>query len=125
MAARIDIKPEPAYSNEFPTLELDELDMGPARMAVPVAAIEHRELPALLAKYLPSVVHACARGDQHEFIDTVTGAAVVYRVSLDARNQVRATIAEAGPRGLWDRLVVVCGEWERAGRPSPGELGWG
>lgn len=114
-----------APSNEFPTLDLDELDETPLRPAVLVAALERHELPGILAAALPAVVHARHRHDaplvdEHHFIDTDTGAAVRYVLHVDDRNEIRAAIGECGPAGLWDRLVVACADWERAGRPDPG-----
>lgn len=109
--------------NEFPTLDLDELEATPLRPAVYVSTVERGELPAILAAGLPGVVHARPeRGvtrDVHEFVDTTTGAAVRYVLTLDARGQIHAALAESGPAVLFDRIVALCGAWEHAGRPDP------
>ena len=117
----------PAEPIEFPTLDLDQLDDAPLRPAVTLRAIECRELPDVLAAALPGVVHARRHlGDQadltdeHQFIDTATGAAVRAVLRYDRhRHRTVTTIAESGPIGLWDRLVVACGEFEQAGRRIP------
>lgn len=111
-------------ANDFPTLDLDELEQAPLRPAVLISSLESQELPGILAAALPAVVHAHHRDeraliDEHQFIDTVSGAAVRYVVSLDERNQLHAQVGESGPAGLWDRLVLTCADWEHAGRPEP------
>lgn len=116
--------PVAAAPNEFPTLDLDELDHTPLRSAVLVAAPERPELPGILAAALPAVVHARHRDesmliDEHEFIDTDTGEGVRYVVSLDGCNQTQVQISESGPAGLWDRLVLTCADWEHSDRPDP------
>lgn len=109
--------------NEFPTLDLSELEDAPLRPAVYVSTVERGELPAILAAGLPGVVHARpergATRDVHEFVDTTTGAAVRYVLTRDEQGQIHATLAESGPAALFDRIVALCGEWERAGRPNP------
>lgn len=109
-------------ATEFPTLDLEETELKPLRPAIYVSTIERTELTAILATWLPGVVHARRhRGDLcdvHEFIDTDTGAAVRYVLTLGERGTVTAAVAESGPAGLFDRIVVACSEWEQSGRPQ-------
>lgn len=105
---------------EFPTLDLDELEEAPLRRAVQLGAVERPEFPGILAAQLPGIVHARReRGEDrnvHEFIDTTTGSAVHYVLSTTPCGHVKASVAESGAAGLFDRIVAVCTEWERAGR---------
>lgn len=117
----------PAPRTEFPTLDLAELDQTPLRSAVYLSTFEHREFPATLAVALPTVVHASRRvaelHDEHEFIDARDGAAVRLVLIYDSHaRQVVAHIAEAGPVGLWDRIVAAATQWTQNGRPPAS--GW-
>ncbi|NKQ59039.1 hypothetical protein HFP15_39975 [Amycolatopsis sp. K13G38] len=118
----------PAPGTEFPTLDLAELDEVPLRPAVYLSTFEHREFPAALAVALPTVVHAQPRQigelhDEHEFIDARNGAAVRLVLTYDCHaRQVVARIAEAGPVGLWDRIVTAATQWTQDGRPPAS--GW-
>ncbi|RBM18127.1 hypothetical protein DI005_20250 [Prauserella sp. PE36] len=108
---------------EFPTLDLAELDQAPLRPAIYLRTVEHHGFPRALACMLPSVVHAVrhvAGGhDEHEFIDTRDGAAVRLVLRMDVHtHEVRAQVAESGPFGLWDRIVVAASTWDREGRPQ-------
>ncbi len=118
----------PAPRTEFPTLDLAELDQVPLRPAVYLSTFEHREFPAALAVALPTVMHAAPRRvgalhDEHEFIDARDGAAVRLVLTYDDRaREVVAHIAEAGPVGLWDRIVAAATQWTQDGRPPAS--GW-
>lgn len=117
----------PAPRTEFPTLDLAELDQVPLRPAVYLSTFERREFPAVLAVALPTVVHAARRvaelHDEHEFIDARDGAAVRLVLTYDHHAcQVVARIAEAGPVGLWDRIVAAATQWTQDGRPPAS--GW-
>jgi hypothetical protein len=117
------------YQPEFPTLDLDELDQLdtiPLVPAVYVSTFERDELPAILAAALPEVVRTPRREidvstHEYQFLDTRTGAAcrLVLAYDTDLR-RVRARVAELGDGLLFSRIVVACGEWERAGRPPLG-----
>lgn len=112
----------PCPSIQFPTLDLAELDHAPLRPALYVSTLEARDWPAALAVALPSVAYAARTvgrlHDEHEFIDTETGAAVRLVLTYDVHDrQVVARIAEAGPGGLWDRIVLAATQWNQDGRP--------
>ena len=112
----------PAPCTEFPTLDLAELDQAPLRPAVYLSTVEHNEFPAALAVALPTVVHATNHvaelHDEHEFIDAANGSAVRLVLTFDFRaRQVRARVAEAGPLGLWDRIVSAATQWNQDSRP--------
>ena len=112
----------PAPGAEFPTLDLAELDDAPSKPAVYLRAFEHHQFPAALAVALPTVVHATNHvaelHDEHEFIDAANGSAVRLVLTFDFRaRQVRARVAEAGPLGLWDRIVAAATQWNQDSRP--------
>lgn len=113
----------PCPATQFPSLDLAELDHAPLRPALYVSTLEARDWPAALAVALPSVAYTVRTvgrmHDEHEFIDTETGAAVRLVLTYDAETrQVVARVAEAGPGGLWDRIVLEALWWDREGRPS-------
>ena len=89
---------------EFPTLDLEELSDAPLRPAVYLTVVERTELPCILATRLPGVVHAPRKlsegQDVHEFIDTTSGAAVRYVLSIDSRGCADAAVAESGKAGF-------------------------
>lgn len=110
-------------TSEFPTLDLTELDDVPGRRVRHIPAVEHTELPAILAAWLPTVVHARRRRakycDVHEFIDAATGDSVRCVLTLDWCGDTCADIAETGQSSLWQRITAACDAWERAGRTIP------
>lgn len=106
-------------------LDLSQLDSAVARPALTLTAIEHRDMPAILAVALPGVIHHRDREvdtlmDEHWLVEAECGSAVKAVLRFDrGQGRTLTTIAEIGGSDLWARIVAACTEWETAGRRIP------
>ncbi|MDR7303869.1 hypothetical protein [Haloactinomyces albus] len=112
----------------IPTLDFAALDTVPLRSAVTVPGLEHPSLLAVLTAAMPGVQHSRkslrTEVDEHTLIDLLTGSAVRVLISWDRQlGRTRTSIAEIGPRPLWDEVVAYLGEWERHSRTIPEHWG--
>lgn len=99
------------------TLQDADVDTRPAWVP---RYLDRFEVQALVAAAYPELQqaheeHRSANEVVHAYRDRDSGAWVVCVEHLDL--QQRGTVKEAGPRPLWDQLVVLVGMWEVAGRP--------
>ena len=89
-----------------------------------VTALEHHDLPALLAAHLPTVRFArrplAGLSEELVVVDTATGAMVHVRLFFDPDVlDTVCEIAETSPGGVWPELNEVCLRWHTNGRVIP------
>ncbi|RSN39910.1 hypothetical protein DMC64_36935 [Amycolatopsis sp. WAC 04197] len=105
---------------------IGSLRKSPLAPAVFITGIEHRAAAAIVHAVLPSVVHTRRSIhwslDEHLFIDEAANTGVRVLTHWDEHLQrPRMEVAEIGDRLLWQRIVILFADWERAGRPVPEE----
>lgn len=105
-------------------VDVDDLDSAMLRPAVHLSTLEHRQMPSLLGVHMPELTYTRRSSgtlvDEHRFVDTVAGSAVRLVIRADnPAGEITAAVGEAGQSGLWDRIIVLCREWDSAGRPDP------
>lgn len=105
-------------------LDFAELQTKPLKPAVTLSGLEHPLFPEILAAALPGVRHSrtsrFTERDEHSLVDPSSGSAVRIVIAWDrTAGRARTSIAEIGPRPLWDELVGCLCEWETHGRSFP------
>lgn len=105
-------------------LDFAELQTQPLKPVVTLSGLEHPQFPEILAAAFPGVRHSrtsrITAGDEHSLVDVASGSAVRIVIAWDRhQGRARTSIAEIGPRPLWDELVGCLCEWEVHGRSFP------